>query len=148
MLKPTIIYDESLLAVVPSGKLSNGDVLTSTPESLTFTFGCTSFKQSRNDLEINLNFQNNEMINLYLIKECDTMSDVQDYFNFFYTIYYILLLIFFGFVITILYYYFRRNDISLLDLYNIVRNKALNIYRSLTNRMDKVLLDIILDARK
>jgi hypothetical protein len=140
MLQPTLIYNENLMTIVPHGTLSKGGILSSTPEVLAFSFGCTSFKQSKNDLEINLNFQGGEMVNIYLSKECNSVigEDLQDYFNFFYTIYYILLLIFFGFVITIIYYYFRRNDLTFLDLLTFGRNKAIGVYKYLTDRVEQV----------
>src|SRR4051794_10080669 len=115
--EPTIINNEDLLTVVTTGSLSKGGILNNTPDMLTLSFSCTSFKQSKSDLEVNFSFHNGESINLYFVKECDTIGDVQEYFTFFYTIYYILMLIFFGFVITIIYYYFRRNDLSLMDVY-------------------------------
>jgi hypothetical protein len=138
MKEPLIVYDENLLNVVVTGAYSKGGIVSNNTDILTFTFACTSFKQGKNDFEISLSFENNNMINLYFSKECDTIGEVQEYFNFFYTMYYILLMILFGFVITVLYYYFKRNDISGLDIYNSIKSKAIIIYYFIRDKLNRV----------
>ena len=129
MKEPLIVYDENLLNVALTGSYSKGGIVSNDTDILTLTFACTSFKQGKNDFEVSFSFENNNMINLYFSKECDTIGEVQEYFNFFYTIYYLLLMILFGFVITVLYYYFKRNDIRGLDIYNSIKSKAIIIYK-------------------
>jgi hypothetical protein len=138
MREPTVSNNENLVTVVTTGTLSKGGIITSSPDVLIFSFACTSFKESKTDFEVNLTFQNNDVVNLYFSKECDTTADVQEYFSFFYTIYYILLLVFFGFVITILYYYFRSNEITAFDIYLYGKNRVMSALRYMTNKMDHV----------
>jgi hypothetical protein len=135
MKPPVVVYDENLLNVVVTGPLIKGGLLTNSPEMFTITFACTSFKQNINDFEVSFQFDNHDMINMYFSKECNTIGEVQEYFTFFYTIYYILLMIFFGFIITFIYYYFKSNNLTLLDLFEQIRNKLIALYQYIVSKI-------------
>jgi hypothetical protein len=137
MKQPIIVYDENLLNVVITGPLSKGGLLSITPEIFTITFACTTFKQNINDFELSLQFDNNDIINMYFSKECNTIGEVQEYFTFFYTLYYILLMIFFGFIFTFIYYYFKSNNLTLLDFFEQIKNKIVSLYIYMKSKFNK-----------
>lgn len=117
MREPTIIYDTNSFKALFSGQLNKGGILNNTPQTLEIDFSCTALKQSMTDFELTFVFANNEMINLYISKECNTAGEAQQYFNILYTVYWIFLLLITIFCVSVIYYYVRRNEVSLYAFY-------------------------------
>ena len=116
MKEPQLSYDANAFQSVLSGELSKGGILTNHPQVFTITFACTPLKYTKSDIELILNFQNNDSVTLYFQKECETVGDLEE-FDMLYTIYWIILILMLIFLGVVIYYYFERNGITLEELY-------------------------------
>ena len=136
MKEPTLVTDQSNFNYAVTGPLSHGGTVTNVPESLTITFACTPNKTSKSDIEINLQFNNDEIIPLYFSKECDFATADEEYFNFIYTIYWILLFLILFFIISIIYYYIKTNNLTVTETVAIVLDKVYEVYYKIKVRIN------------
>jgi hypothetical protein len=98
--EPEIILNEENLVPIFQGQLRKGGEINNTPQSLILAMACTSLKRSKTDIQIKLKFDNNQHINLFFNKECDTTEEITAYFSiltFIYWIFLILISIFISF---------------------------------------------------
>ncbi len=114
MKEPHILYDVNAFQAAVTGELSKGGILSNNPQSFTITFGCIPFKYTKSDVEITLNFQNNDVVSLYFQKECETVGEIKE-FDILYTVYWILLLLITFFVLISSYYYLEKNKEVILE---------------------------------
>lgn len=118
MNAPKFTVNEDLLFSMLLGELSKGSIIDVTPGSFTLALACAPLKISKSDVQINFSFENKENINFIFTKECDTTTEIEQYFNFLTFLYWI-----FVFLITILIflltiYYLQKNEISLFSLFD------------------------------
>jgi hypothetical protein len=123
MREPKLVYDYNSVTPVILGSLDRGGIISNTPTKIEIFFGCVVLKYSVTDFELTLEFENNDIVELFFKKECENVGPAQEYFNFFYTIYYILLILILLLFIGAVYFYLKKNDISLDALYQKVINQ-------------------------
>lgn len=133
MLEPHISYDANAFQAAVTGELSKGGILANTPQSFTITFACIPFKYTKSDLEVVLKFQNNDVVSLYMQKECETVGDIRE-FDILYTIYWILLLLILFFAVVSSYYYIEKNKEAIKDGLNNLWIKFKNWLNNFTNK--------------
>ncbi len=121
MKAPTIITNEESIKTLFKGQLANGGLLTSSPQSLSVIFACSPLNKSSTDIQVTLHFDNDSYINLFFNKECNTVQEIQEYFTFLYVIYWILILLIISFLVVLFFYYLKRNELSLIDFYDKIR---------------------------
>jgi hypothetical protein len=121
MKEPTIVYNEEDLTLIFKGQLAKGGLLTSSPQSLSIIFGCSPLNKSNTDIQFTLHFDNNSFINMFFNKECNTVEEIQEYFTFLYVIYWILILLIIGFLVVLFFYYLKKNELSLYEFYDKIR---------------------------
>lgn len=100
-----------------TGTLQKGGIISNDPTPIHIKLECALLKQSTTDVELFLEFENNDIISVFFKKECLNVGVAQDYFNVFYTLYWIFLTLISCFIIYSVVQYMKRNDITLHDLY-------------------------------
>jgi len=126
--EPTIVSDQSNFNYAITGPLGHGGILSNVPESFTITFACTPNKTTKSDVEVNIHFDNDQIIPIYFSKECDFATADEEYFNIIYTIYWILVFLIFFFIIAIIFYYIKTNNYSFGDIIKMFIEKITNFY--------------------
>jgi len=130
MKVPNIMFDENDLSVVTAGFLMKGGILTNKVDKLTLAFICFPFKLSKSDVQISLDFGNLDMINLFFIKECDNIGEMQEYYYILNTIYWIVILLVIVFFAAFLMFCLKKRDMTLWELTNKVVEYIKNYYNN------------------
>ena len=94
---------------------------------------CPTLKYSKSDMELTLNFQDNDSVSIFFSKECDSVGDINE-FDILYTIYWILLSVFFILLIVVIYHYIKRNNLDVLELLYSWYEKCKNTINDLINK--------------
>jgi hypothetical protein len=113
--EPEVILNEENLVAIFHGDLRKGGVLHDTPQSLTLAMACAALKKSKTDIQIKLKIEN-QPLNLFFKKECDTTHELEEYFSIITFIYWLFLILIVFFLIAIFFYYLKKNDLTLFDL--------------------------------
>ena len=121
MKEPTMVYNEEDLTLIFKGELAKGGILTSSPQSLSIIFGCSPLNKSNSDVQLTLHFDDKSFINMFFSKECNTVEEIQQYFTFLYVVYWILILLIVGFLVALFFYYLKKNELSLYEFYDKIR---------------------------
>ena len=87
MSTPQIIYDESEISPLFTSTLKAGGRIGNEPLLLETHLACLPFRKSVTDMQIILEFDNFDIVRLFVSKECDTLEEIQEYFNILYVIY-------------------------------------------------------------
>lgn len=138
MKEPVLIFNEQDYTTFVKGDLVKGGALKTTPQSYTVSFGCHAFKKSTTDLELELEFVNNQSLKLFFAKECDTIEEIQEYFNILYVIYWILLILIVVFLAIVILYYLKRNEITYPLLLEKIKETLINAYHSAKLKYDNI----------
>jgi hypothetical protein len=118
--EPEVIINEENLVAIFHGELRKGGILHDTPQSLTLAMACAALKKSKTDIQIKLKIEN-QPLNLFFKKECDTTHEIEEYFSIITFIYWLFLLLIVFFLIAIFLYYLKKNDLTLFDLIDKVK---------------------------
>ena len=87
MSTPKVIYDESEMQPFFYSQLKEGGRIGNEPLLLETHLICLPFRKKVTDLQIVLDFDNFDSVRLFVSKECDTLGEIQEYFNILYVIY-------------------------------------------------------------
>lgn len=128
--EPTIVSDQSNFNYAITGPLGHGGVLSNVPENFTITFACTPNKLTKSDVEVNIHFENDQIIPIYFSKECDFATADEEYFNIIYTIYWILVFLIIFFIIAIIIYYIKNNNYSFDDIIKMTIEKIKYLFNA------------------
>lgn len=108
--------------------MAHGGLLSNVPENFTITFACTPNKITKSDVQVNVQFENEQIIPLYFSKECNFETADEEYFNLIYTIYWILLFLISFFIIAIIFYYIKANNFTFEEIMRLVIDKITDFY--------------------
>lgn len=128
--RPELTFDVNSLEAALSGSLASGAVLGTEAEPLVMAIECKPLRQTKTDIMMTLRFENNDIINLFFEKHCNSVGEAPEYFNFLYTVYWIFLFLIMIFLLTAGYYYLKRNDLSIVDSYLSLINFIVRKYDS------------------
>jgi len=126
---------------VLSGPLYKGGILSENIETnFTVDFACLPLQHSISSVEIILKFGNNDVLSLYLQKECKSVGNLTNSYSFLSTIYLIFLFLIMMFSAGVVYYFYLRNRILIKDtiakLIEKINNKYHRREKSDTERLN------------
>lgn len=87
MKTPKVIYDEQNIQPIFAGALKSGGTIENEPLVLELVFICQPFQKVKTDLELLMEFEKYDKVKLVMSKECDTIGEIQEYFDILYVIY-------------------------------------------------------------
>lgn len=140
-----ILNQENLVPIL-RGELRKGGIITDTQQSLIIAMACTNFKISKTDIQLKLLFEQDQKLNIFFNKECDTTTEIQEYFSILTFIYWVFLILIVIFLISVFIYYLNKNEMTIIDLIDKVKeygyyfiDKYLNMkkFNSLSNQSEK-----------
>lgn len=140
-----ILNQENLVPIL-RGELRKGGIITDTQQSLIIAMACTNLKISKTDIQLKLLFEQDQKLNIFFNKECDTTTEIQEYFSILSFIYWVFLILIVIFLISVFIYYLNKNEMTIIDLIDKVKeygyyfiDKYLNMkkFNSLSNQIEK-----------
>jgi hypothetical protein len=121
MDEPDFILNQENLVPILRGELRKGGIITDIPQSLIIAMACTNLKISKTDIQLKLLFEKDKKLNIFFNKECDTTTEIQEYFSILTFIYWVFLILIVIFLITVFIYYLKKNEMTVFDLLDKVK---------------------------
>ncbi len=142
-----MIYDNNVLNAVITGPLSKGGIISNSPSHFNVEFGCLSLQHSISMFEIILRFENNDVVYLFLRKECNNVGNLTYKFSFFKTVYNMFVIIVVLFAGGVCFYYYKRNRILIREMINKLIDRIQDRYGK-RNKADSDRLNYYVSSRE